>query len=251
MCQQAAVCEARNFGGIPVSAHQDLRFRPTAAPFPPCSRLPYPTGPAYRERVNADEHEEIAASVAAHTELGPTYDAAVAEGLVERIGEEIDRRVDARLRSLGLEQQVSPQVPQQHVSQHSGPQQALPQHYGHAAGAAGHPGSYLSPGLRIVPPGYRGDPRYGAPAGPASAGPGPAEQITAPAPAVPFPPGPPAPSTGAMVAATVLALGSMGLGVGATAVVGSHAVTAAAQTVMVMLIWGAIAVINIVYARLR
>lgn len=133
--------------------------------------MPYPTGPAYRERVNADEHEEIAASVAAHTELGPKYDAAVAEGLVERIGEEIDRRVDARLRNLSQDQ--------------------------------------------------------------------------------PVPAGPPAPRTGAMVAATVLALGSMGLGVGATAVVAGHAVTAAAQTVMVMLIWGAIAVINIVYARLR
>lgn len=201
--------------------------------------------------MNADEHEEIAASVAAHTELGPTYDAAVAEGLVERIGEEIDRRVDARLRNLGLGQPVSPQLPQQHVSQHSGPQPALPRHYGHAAGTAGHPGSYLSPGLRIVPPGYQGDPRYGAPAGP-----GPAEQVTAPAPAMAVPATgvptePPAPRTGAMVAATILALGSMGLGVGATAVVASHAVTAAAQTVMVMLIWGAIAVINIVYARLR
>jgi hypothetical protein len=153
--------------------------------------------------VNADEHEEIAASVAAHAELGPAYGAAVAEGLIERIGEEIDRRVDARLRNLGLEQPVSPQVPQQHVSRHSGPQQALPQHYGHAGPAA----------------------------------PGPAE--------------PPAPSAGAMIAATVLALGSMGLGVSATAVVASHAATAAAQTVMVMLIWGTIAVINIVYARLR
>jgi hypothetical protein len=47
--------------------------------------------------VNADQREEIAASVAAHAELGPRYDAALAEGLVERIGEEIDRRVDARL----------------------------------------------------------------------------------------------------------------------------------------------------------
>jgi hypothetical protein len=202
--------------------------------------------------VNADEHEEIAASVAAHTELGPGYDAAVAEGLVERIGEEIDRRVDARLRNLGLEgQQVSPQVPGQHVSQHSGPRQALPQHYGHAAGTAGHPGSYLSPGLRIVPPGYQGDPRYGAHAGPAPAGQDPVGQVTAPAPAARFPAELPVPPTGAMVAATVLALGSMGLGVGATAVVAGHAASAAAQTVMVMLIWGAIAVINIVYARLR
>jgi hypothetical protein len=41
--------------------------------------------------------EEVAASAGAHRDLGPGYDTAVAEGLVERIGEEIDRRVDARL----------------------------------------------------------------------------------------------------------------------------------------------------------
>jgi hypothetical protein len=41
--------------------------------------------------------EEVQASAAAHRDLGSGYDAAIAEGLVERIGEEIDRRVDARL----------------------------------------------------------------------------------------------------------------------------------------------------------
>jgi hypothetical protein len=41
--------------------------------------------------------EEIAAATAAHRELGPKYEDAVAEGLVERIGAEIDKRVDARL----------------------------------------------------------------------------------------------------------------------------------------------------------
>lgn len=41
--------------------------------------------------------EEVQASAAAHRDLGSGYDGAVAEGLVERIGEEIDRRVDARL----------------------------------------------------------------------------------------------------------------------------------------------------------
>jgi hypothetical protein len=41
--------------------------------------------------------EEIRASAAAHRDLGPGYESAVAEGLVERIGEEIDRRIDARL----------------------------------------------------------------------------------------------------------------------------------------------------------
>jgi hypothetical protein len=41
--------------------------------------------------------DEVRASAAAHYDLGPGYDTAVAEGLVERIGEEIDKRVDARL----------------------------------------------------------------------------------------------------------------------------------------------------------
>ena len=41
--------------------------------------------------------QEIAAAGAAHHELGPAYDDAVAEGLVERISAEIDKRVDARL----------------------------------------------------------------------------------------------------------------------------------------------------------
>jgi hypothetical protein len=41
--------------------------------------------------------DEVRASAAAHRDLGPGYDTAVAEGLVDRIGEEIDKRVDARL----------------------------------------------------------------------------------------------------------------------------------------------------------
>jgi hypothetical protein len=41
--------------------------------------------------------DEVRASAAAHRDLGPGYDTAVAEGLVERIGEESDKRVDARL----------------------------------------------------------------------------------------------------------------------------------------------------------
>ena len=40
---------------------------------------------------------DITAAAAAHRELGPDYDAAVAEGLIERISDEIDKRVDARL----------------------------------------------------------------------------------------------------------------------------------------------------------
>ncbi len=52
--------------------------------------------------------EEIRASAAAHRDLGPNYDTAVAEGLVERIGEEIDRRVDARLNAHLREQPFAP-----------------------------------------------------------------------------------------------------------------------------------------------
>jgi len=58
--------------------------------------------------VNVNERDEISASVAAHAELGPRYDDAVAEGLVERIGDEIDKRIDARLGGQagpGLQQQ--------------------------------------------------------------------------------------------------------------------------------------------------
>src|SRR5262245_53611738 len=51
----------------------------------------------YRETMDQTSRDEITAAAAAHRELGPHYDEAVAESLVERIGEEIDRRVDARL----------------------------------------------------------------------------------------------------------------------------------------------------------
>jgi hypothetical protein len=42
-------------------------------------------------------NDEIRAAVGAHQDLGPGYEDAVAEGLVERIGAEIDRRIDTRL----------------------------------------------------------------------------------------------------------------------------------------------------------
>ena len=159
--------------------------------------------------MNADEREEIAASVAAHADLGPRYDDAVAEGLVERIGEEIDRRVDARLRSLGQQQSAPPSVPRQ---------------------------EYRSPGQQIVPSGYQGT-------GQRAPGPGSAVAGPAAAPAVPRR------SNG--VTGMILGLGSMGLGVGATAVVVSHHVAAGAAVFMVLLIWLAIAVINIAHAQRR
>ena len=46
--------------------------------------------------------QEIAATAAVHAELGQAYDAAVAEGLVERISLEIDKHVDARLAQRGM-----------------------------------------------------------------------------------------------------------------------------------------------------
>ena len=120
-----------------------------------------------------DQRDEITASLAAHAELGPRYDAALAEGLVERIGEEIDKRVDARLRTTNQQ----------------------------------------------------------APATPTAA----------------------PPATTARGASTGLALGVVSLifGTGATSVVLSNASNAVAQALMVLLIWTAIAVINVANARRR
>ncbi len=55
----------------------------------------------YLDCVDQLTRDDIAAAAAAHSELGRDYDGAVAEGLVERIGAEIDRRVDARLGQFG------------------------------------------------------------------------------------------------------------------------------------------------------
>jgi hypothetical protein len=160
--------------------------------------------------VNADEREEIAASVAAHAELGPRYDAALAEGLIERIGEEIDRRVDARLRGTG--------------AGGAGHQQAAPRQ------------GYLSPGHQVVPPGYPGAAANGMPAGTAAAG--------AASPQV-------APRRNNGVTGMILGLGSMGIGIGATAAVVSHHVDGVAQVLIVLVVWLAIVVINIAHSQRR
>jgi hypothetical protein len=158
--------------------------------------------------VNADEREEISASVAAHAELGPRYDSAVAEGLVERIGEEIDRRVDARLRE--LDRRGGPSQPSRLSEPTARHQQATP-------------------------------PAYTAPAVPAQA-----PVASTPPP----PPQPPAPR-GSGVTGMILGLGSMGLGVGATAAVVSHHVDAVAEVFIIVLIWLAIAAINIAHSQRR
>jgi hypothetical protein len=171
--------------------------------------------------VNADEREEIAASVGAHAELGPKYDSAVAEGLIERIGAEIDKRVDARLRSLG--------------------QPALQRQ------------PYLSPGQQIVPPGYQGHPGYHGPGyqgQPGIAGLAPQSAAGAPAAMGPGPSTAPARRSNG-VTGMFLGLGSMGLGVGATAVVVSHDASSTAQVILILLIWAAIALINIAHSQRR
>jgi len=118
--------------------------------------------------------DEVRASAAAHRDLGPGYDTAVAEGLVDRIGEEIDRRVDARL--FGQLQAPAPSRPR-----------------------------------RIREPGRPG------------------------------------------VAAVFLALGSMGLAIGATAAVlhpgDNQGNVSGSQSVLIALIWIVIGVVNVAYAR--
>jgi hypothetical protein len=53
----------------------------------------------YRDAVEQATRDDIAAAAAAHRELGSDYDSAVAEGLVDRIGAEIDKRIEARIGS--------------------------------------------------------------------------------------------------------------------------------------------------------
>jgi hypothetical protein len=120
--------------------------------------------------------DEVRASAAAHRDLGPGYDTAVAEGLVERIGEEIDRRVDARLYGGQVSHQEPPPRPRLR---------------------------------REPPPGRLG---FGT---------------------------------------VVLALGSMGLAVGASATVLHPGQATAGTQWLVALIWLVIGAINIAYARHR
>jgi hypothetical protein len=150
--------------------------------------------------VNQESRDEITASVAARAELGPRFDDAVAEGLVERIGEEIDKRVEARLRGLG---------------------------------APGGQGPYGGQGPFV--------------------GQGGPQQYYAPGPAVPPPPASP-PAThhrSSGVTGVVLGLGSIALGTGVTASVMSGSTDSVAKVFIVLLIWMAIAVVNVAHARRR
>jgi hypothetical protein len=190
-------------------------------------------GTLYRALMGSDHEAEIRASVAAHADLGPAYDDAVAEGLVERIGAEIDKRIDARLGQSGATGAPGPGgSPRPGGS--PGPGGPAPELQGPAAPAA-QPGL---PGFPPPPAGYPGYPGYQGYLGPVLP---PGYQLGPP---------PPRPSeVGARnVATTITALGSMAMGVAATAIV-SHAPYVGGQGFIILLIWTAIAVINIGYAR--
>lgn len=155
--------------------------------------------------MSSDPGAEIRASVAAHADLGPGYEDAVAEGLVERIGAEIDKRIEARLTRAGAAGTAG------------------------AAGAAGAVGPAGYPGIQggyhgypgpVLPPGYQLGP----------------------------PPARPSPVGTRNVATTITALGSVALGVAATAIV-SSAGSLGGPGLIILLIWVAITIINVAYAR--
>ena len=171
--------------------------------------------------MSSDPEAEIRASVGAHSDLGPGYEDAVAEGLVERIGAEIDKRIDARLaQTPGHQGPAAPAGAQPGVPAPAGVAGAAgPAGAASADGPAGYPAyqGYLGP---VLPPGYQLGP----------------------------PPTRPSQLGARHVAATITALGSMAMGVAATAIV-AHAGTLGGQGFIILLIWVAIAIINVAYAR--
>jgi hypothetical protein len=175
--------------------------------------------------MGSDHEAEIRASVGAHQDLGSGYDDALAEGLVERIGAEIDKRIEAQLRRyFAAPYLAAPGDP------------AADEAVG--SGAVGAPRGYPVPS-RYPPVGYYGYPGY----------PGYQAPMAAPGYQAPLPRRSAPHSAGQRsVAMTVIALGSMALGVAATAIV-AHARNGGGQAVMVLLIWAAIAIVNVAYAR--
>jgi len=200
--------------------------------------------------MGSDHEAEIRASVGAHQDLGSGYDDAVAEGLVERIGSEIDKRIEARLAAFGPVPPGSPgsqQAPGYRSPQDyppPAPAPAGPPGPVGPAGSAGPAGSEAAPGSAPqypgyqAPAGYQGYHGYQGYMGP----------MLPPGYQMGPPPARPPAIDRRNVATTITALGSMALGVGATAIV-SRASNSGAQAIMVLLIWAAIAVINIAYAR--
>ena len=205
----------------------------------------------YRADMGSDHEAEIRASVGAHDDLGPGYDDEVAEGLVERIGAEIDKRVEAQLRRYGAPYgpYFAPPGPPPRGAQ--GAAEAP-----RTAEAAGVPGPVGAPGALgashgyqvpsgYAPAGYHGYPGYpGYPGYQAYQAP-----MLAPGYQAPLPRRPASRPAGQhSVAMTVIALGSLTLGVAGTAIV-AHARNGGGQAVMVLLIWVVIAIVNIAYAR--
>jgi hypothetical protein len=169
--------------------------------------------------MSRDPEAEIRASVGAHADLGPGYEDAVAEGLVERIGAEIDKRIDARLAQTGAAGPPGPAVPAGTAGAAGAADAAGaagtagPAGYPGFQGYQGHPGPVLPPGYQLGPPPVR------------------PSQVGA-----------------RNAATTITALGSMALGVAATAIV-SSAGSLGGQAFIILLIWVAIAIINVAYAR--
>jgi hypothetical protein len=162
--------------------------------------------------MSRDPEAEIRASVGAHADLGPGYEDAVAEGLVERIGAEIDKRIDARLAQTGAAGAPGPAVPAGAAGAGAAGA-AGPAGYPGFQGYQGHPGPVLPPGYQLGPP-----------------------------------PGRPSQVGARNAATTITALGSVALGVAATAIV-SSAGNLGGQAFIILLIWVAIAIINVAYAR--
>lgn len=202
----------------------------------------------YRADMGSDHEAEIRAAVGAHDDLGPGYDDAVAEGLVERIGAEIDKRIEAQLSRYGAPYgpYFAPPVPSAPPGPSGPPLPGPPlpgaQGVPGAGGVAGAPQGYpLSSGYS--PAGYHGYPGYPGYPG--------YQPYQAPAPGyqAPLPRRPASRSPGQRsVAMTVIALGSLTLGVAGTAIA-AHARNGGGQAVMVLLIWAVIAIVNIAYAR--
>ena len=192
----------------------------------------------YRADMGSDHEAEIRASVGAHDDLGSGYDDAVAEGLVERIGAEIDKRIEAQLRRYG-----APYGPY-----FAPPGPPPPSAQGAVeAGATGVPGVPGAPPGYPVPSGYPPAGYHGHPGYPGY------QAYQAPMPTLGYqapPPSRPASRSAGQhsVAMTVIALGSLTLGVAGTAIV-AHARNGGGQAVMVLLIWAVIAIVNIAYAR--
>ena len=177
--------------------------------------------------MSGDPEAEIRASVGAHADLGPGYEDAVAEGLVERIGAEIDKRIDARLaQSPGHQGPAAP----------AGAQPGVPAPAG-AAGSAG-PAGTVGPAGTAGPAGYPAYQGYQGYLGP----------VLPPGYQLGPPPARPSQLGARHVASTITALGSMAMGVAATAIV-AHAGTVGGQGFIILLIWVAIAIINVAYAR--